>query len=187
MKSFEESFPAIHEFLRMASGVAGNRIILGNQGRAAPEGLDPYISYLPTPLRAYAWPEQSLKEVAPVEDYDPSLGKDWKDFEAEITTNWILNVSVTVFNRGADTIIGRLPHSYFRDDIIAHLYKNNVSVKSYSNVRNLTSIIQAGNQPRYNLDIEMWCQLDVTYNVLKASKIPFVIRDGDNDYIIAEG
>ena len=192
MKAIDDILPAIQEIISLASGVPLNRVILGNQGRAAPSGNAPYISYLPTPLRVYGRPTVSaLKDAAPVEGYDPSLDSlidgGWKDFNQTLSTNWIIMVSITVFNEGADTVCMKLPFATSRSDILAFASKNEVSIRQTSNVRNLSAVMQAGVQPRYNVDMELWARLDVNIDVLRAARVPFVIRESDSNKILAEG
>lgn len=192
MKSIDDILPALQEIISIASGVPMQRVILGNQGHGAPAGNDPYISYLPTPLRAYGRPHSSdLKDVAPIEDYDKSLDSlidgGWVDFNQTLSTNWIIMVSITVFNEGADTIAMKLPFATSRNDILTIAKKSEISIRQSSDVRNLSGLMQAGIQPRYNLDVEFWARLDVNIDILRAAHIPFIIREADSNKILAEG
>lgn len=192
MKSINDILPPLQEIISIASGVPKNRVILGNQGHGAPAGNDPYISYLPTPLRVYGRPQSSaLKDVDPIEAYDKSLDSlidgGWKDFNQTLSTNWVIMVSITVFNEGADTIAMKLPFATSRNDILALAKKSNISIRQASNIRNLSGLMQAGVQPRYNLDVEFWAKLDIDIDILRAARVPFIIREADSNKVIAEG
>lgn len=186
MKEIKEILSPLQKIISMATGVPQERVILGNQGHAAPSGNSPYISFLPTPLRVYGRPSDSYQDIAPIEPYSETLGDNWTDLNKKLTTNWIILVSVTVFNEGAETIATKIPYATARDDVLFLANNANISLRNVSNVRNVSNLIQAGVQPRYNVDIEMWAQLEISFGVLRVAKVPFVINDQNGNQISKE-
>ena len=186
MQSFDDLIVPIHDVLCRAMNLPSARVILANQDRAGPIS-ESYATYLPTPLRAYGWPSRKSKEIPAVEDFDPAIGAEWTDLEHTLSTNWIVHVSVTAFNKNAATNIAKLANSHLRDDILYLCHKHEISFRNISNVRNLSAVMQGSTQPRYNVDIEMWARLDVSINILRAARVPFTIRDKDSSNILIEG
>lgn len=186
MRSIEECYVPLHEVLCTVLQLPADRVILANQGRGAPPGTEAYATYWPEPIRAHGWPIVDQEDVPAVEPYDPTLGGHWTDLRHTLRVNMLLSVTVNVYNADAQTRIMRLVHAHFRPDISSLLHTHRLGWQSVSNIRNLTHILQAGIQPRFNIDIDLWSTFETTVDVLRAAGTPFTLHD-TNNHIISEG
>ena len=187
MQSIEESYIPIQKCLCAIFDLPSNRVILANQNRGSPPNSEVYATYWPEPIRAHGWPLIDRQDAAPAESYDPSLGQNWKDFRYTLRVNMLFTVTVNIFNGNAQSLAMRIPCANFRPDVQAILRQHKIGWQRVSNIRNLTSILQAGIQPRFNIDIDLWATFDTSFNVLRAARAPFTIRDADTNTLLAEG
>lgn len=172
MESIEELYPAFQQLVQLAAGV--ETVIRANQGKPAPSGL--YATYLPVPVRAYGHVRRDRTEVPATEPFDPELG-DWTDFDEKALTSMQFILSVNILNEGAATAAMKLHNANFRGPISKFLYENKIAWRYVSDTRNLTGLMQAGVQPRYQSDIHLFIEASVSYTVLRAAGFSVEIRD----------
>ncbi len=174
MESIEELYPVFQELVKRATGV--EMVILANQGKPAPSGL--YATYLPIPVRAYGHVRRKRVEVAATEETDLP---DWTDFEETVLTSMQFILSVNILNEGAASAAMKLHNANFRAPVRDYLFANNIAWRYVSDSRNLTSLMQAGLQPRYQSDIHLFIEASVSYPVLRAAGFTFEVRDEDGN------
>jgi hypothetical protein len=172
MESIEELYPVLQELVKRASGV--NTVILANQGTPAPTGL--YATYNLIPVRAYGHARLDRVDVLATEDFDPELGE-WTDFEETACTSMQFICSVNILNAGAATAAMKLQNANFRAPVRDYLFANKIAWRYVSDSRNLTALMQAGLQSRYQADIHLFIEASVSYSVLRAAGFSVEIRD----------
>lgn len=172
METIEELHPVFQQLVQLATGV--ETVILANQGKPAPTGL--YATYLPVPVRAYGHVRRERTEVAATEPFDPELG-DWTDFDEKALTSMQFILSVNILNEGAATAAMKLHNANFRSPVSQFLYAHKIAWRYVGDTRNLTGLMQAGVQPRYQSDIHLFIEASVSYTVLRAAGFSVEIRD----------
>lgn len=170
-----------------ASGISPpENVILAEQGRTPPEGL--YATYKPTPVRAVGHPRTSHELVDATEDFNEAeLGSGWQDFEATTISQLELLLSCNFMNEGARDAAWRMHHANFRWPVQERLHANNIGWRNASEVRDLTAIYQAGHQPRYQVDVNLWIEVSVTDSVLRAAGFSTVIEDAAGNVLYDGG
>lgn len=164
MERIEDLYPALQELVRITTGV--DLVILANQGAPAPEGL--YATYSLTPIRAYGHSKVERELTPATEPTDPALG-DWQDFHEKVLTQMHCMLSVNILNAGASTAALKLHNANFRAPVRDFLFRNRIGWRYASDSRNLTGRMQAGIQPRYQVDIHLFIEAEVSYTVLRAA------------------
>lgn len=164
MTNIDELYTVLQELVRLASGVES--VILADQGRDAPTSL--YATYKPIPIRAYGWSQRHRELVPATEDTDPSLGE-WQDLRETVITTMEFILSVNILNEGADTAIMRLHNANFRQPVSEFLYRNGIAWRYVSACRNLSGLLQAGIQPRWQADIHLFIEQTTSYELLRAA------------------
>ena len=115
--------------------------------------------------------------VAPVEPVDPSLGEDWTDFEETVCSSIEVMLSVNFLNAGAAQAAMMLQNANFRAPVSEFLFRHNMAWRYASNPRNLTGLFQAGIQPRWQTDIQLFIEHTVSYSVLRAAGVEIIPTD----------
>lgn len=174
MESIDELNEVFQRLVMLASGV--ETVILADQGRAAPDGL--YATYKPIPVRAYGQSGHRMTDIAPAEEYDELLGDDWTDLQDTVFTSMDFMLSVNILNEGADTAIMRLHNANFRYPVSTFLYQNGIAWRHVSTCRNLIGLMQAGLQPRWQADINLFINHEISYSVLRAAGFQLNIQRG---------
>lgn len=164
MQSIDELYGVFQQLVALASGVT--TVIQADQGRIAPTGL--YATYKPIPVRAYGWPQWRRELIPATVETDPSLGP-WQDLREIVATSMEFILSVNILNEGADTAIMQLHNANFRQPVSEFLYHNQIAWRSVSTCRNLTGIMQAGIQPRWQADIHLFIEHTASYELLRAA------------------
>ncbi|CPR20624.1 hypothetical protein JMY81_01090 [Brenneria goodwinii] len=164
MESIDQLYSVFQELVAMSSGV--DTVILADQGLDAPTGL--YATYKPIPIRAYGWSQRQRELIVATEEADLALGQ-WQDLRETVSTSVEFMVSVDTFNEGADTAIMRLHNANFRQPVSEFLYRNQIAWRHVSACRNLTEIIQADIQPRWQADIYLFIEHTISYELLRAA------------------
>ena len=173
MESIDELNATFQQLITLASGV--ETVILADQGRAAPTGL--YATYKPIPVRAYGQSGHKLTDIAPVEEFDDSLGDDWTDLQDTVFTSMEFMLSVNILNEGADTAIMRLHTANFRYPVSVFLHESRIAWRYVSNARTLTGLMQAGLQSRWQADINLFINHTISYPVLRAAGFTLNIQN----------
>lgn len=163
MEIISDLNPTFQQLVRLASGV--ETVILADQGRTAPSGL--YATYKPVPVRAYGHSGHRMTDIAPVEV--SGAGDDWTDLQDTVFTSMEFMLSVNILNEGADTAIMRLHNANFRYPVSVYLHQNGIAWRNVSACRNLTGLLQAGLQPRWQADINLFINHTISYPVLRAA------------------
>lgn len=164
MESINELYDVFQQLVTLTSGV--ETVILADQGRDAPTGL--YATYKPIPIRAYGWSQRRRELTPAIEESDPSLGQ-WQDLRETVDTSMEFILSVNIINEGADSAIMRLHNANFRQPVSEFLYRNEIAWRHVSTCRNLTGILQAGIQPRWQADVRLFIEHTVSYELLRAA------------------
>lgn len=172
MESIEELYPVFQELVKLSTGL--ETVILANQGKPAPTEL--HATYSAIPVRAYGHVRRERTEVPATEPFDPELG-DWTDFDEKALTSMQFILSVNILNEGAATAAMKLHNANFRGPVSKFLYENKIAWRYVSDARNLTRLMQAGVQPRYQSDIHLFIEASVSYTVLRAAGFSVEIRD----------
>lgn len=169
MENIDDLTDVFHSLVSLASGVNTERVILADQGRAPPAGTELYVTYKPVPVRAYGQPGRKLEHIAPVEDVDESLGDDWTDLQETVASSMEFMLSVNFLNEGADMAAMMMQNANFRTPVSEYLFRNHIAWRYASSARNLTGLMQAGIQPRWQTDIHLFIEHEVSYSVLRAA------------------
>ncbi|WJV61001.1 hypothetical protein PCO87_13820 [Pectobacteriaceae bacterium C52] len=164
METIDELHDVLQQLVSLASGV--QTVILADQGRDAPTGL--YATYKPIPVRAYGWSQTRRELISATEDVDSELGQ-WQDLSETVATSMEFMLSVNIINEGGDTAIMRLQNANFRQPVSEFLYRNEIAWRHVSTCRNLTGILQAGIQPRWQADIHLFIEQTISYELLRAA------------------
>lgn len=177
----EDIFALNETFQRLISlsaSIEPPTVILANQGRDTEGfGLGLYATYNPVPIRAYGQATIKRKAVVPVEPVAPSLGEDWTDFEETVCSSIEVMLSVNFLNAGAAQAAMMLQNANFRAPVSEFLFRHNMAWRYASNPRNLTGLFQAGIQPRWQTDIQLFIEHTVSYSVLRAAGVEIIPTD----------
>lgn len=169
MKEISELHGVLQGLVSICSGLGTPRIVLADQGQAPPKGNVLYATYNPIPVRAYGQSGHRLEFVEPLEEYDEALGDDWQDLE-EITASSIeLMLSVNFFNEGASQAAMMLHNANFRTPVSDYLFTHQLGFRYVSNPRNLSAHFQSGIQPRWQADVQLFVNQEVSSKVLRAA------------------
>ena len=180
IETIDQLYTGLRDIIATASGVEQSAVILADQGRPAPDTL--YATYKPVPVRAVGAPRTSLALVDATEPYDEALlGADWQDFEATTITSMEMMVSCNFLNEGAANAATRLPNANFRLPVLERLRSYGIGWRRCSEVRDLTGLLQAGLQPRYQVDLDIWVESRITDNVLRAAGFSLTVEDSDGN------
>lgn len=175
MERTEDLYEAFQTLVRVASGV--ETVILANQGRPEPKGL--YATYNPVPVRAVGHPRRQRFDV-PAQDSDiPG----WTDFAESTITQMDFLLSVNFFNEGARDAAWRMHNANFRAPVQELLFTHGIGWRTCSEVRSLTELSQGGLQPRYQVDVRLYVEAEVTDIVLRAAGFALVMHDEDGNLI----
>lgn len=175
MQSIDELHATFQALVQAASGV--ETVILANQGRPAPKGL--YATYNPVPVRAVGHPRRQRVD-APAQDSDiPG----WTDFEETTVTQMDFLLSCNFFNEGAKDAAMRLHNANFRWPVQELLFTHGIGWRTCSEVRSLTALSQGGLQPRFQVDVRLYVEAEVTDIVLRAAGFALVMHDEDGNLI----
>jgi hypothetical protein len=169
MKEISELHGVLQGLVSICTGLGSPRIVLADQGQAPPRGNVLYATYNPMPIRAYGQSGHKLEFVEPLEEYDEALGDDWQDLE-EITASSIeLMLSVNFFNEGASQAAMMLHNANFRTPVSDYLFIHQLGFRYVSNPRNLSAHFQSGIQPRWQADVQLFVNQEVSSKVLRAA------------------
>lgn len=167
METLDELHGTLQTLVSMASGVPLGSVILANQGRPALNGL--HATFNPIPIRAYGQVRRKREYIAPIEEHDPALGSDWQDLREMACTSMEVLLSVNFYNEGAANAAMRLHNANFRAPVSEFLFRNQIAWRYVGNNRNLAGLMQASVQPRYQADIHLFIEHEVSYPVLRAA------------------
>ena len=174
MKQFTDIQEAVRQIVALASGLSVDRLILSGQGRSIKDDDVLYGTYKPYPVRAYGHPRKD-RALAVVDDDSPEQG--WEDFEETTVSQLELLVSVNFINDGARDCVWRVQNANFRQPVIELLRENNIGWRYASEARRLTGLHQAGFQSRWQVDIHMVVEAEITDSVLRAAGFDLEIQD----------
>lgn len=177
MKSIEELYPFFQKLVSMTSGVTLERVILADQNRSPPTGNELYATYKPIPVRAYGQVRRKFTDIPPIEEFDNALGEEFTDLEETCSTSMDFILSVNFLNDGADNAVMRLHNANFRNPVSEFLMRNNTAWRNVGNCRNLTNLLQAGLQPRWQADIFLFIEQTVADPVLRAAGFSISISE----------
>ncbi|MFC0227407.1 phage neck terminator protein [Serratia aquatilis] len=178
MQNIDELNPLFRQLVSLASGVMPEHVILADQGRSTELfGLELYATYNPIPIRAYGQTRHVREVVAAVEPTEPTLGDDWTDFSESACTAMEFMLSVNFFNAGASNAAMKLQNANFRAPISEYLFLNQIAWRYASAPRYLSAQWQAGIQPRYQTDIQLFVEHAVPYNVLRAAGVDILTHE----------
>lgn len=168
MKDLNELNTIYQGLISKCTNLTITNIILANQGRPPPD-ISLYATYNPVPIRAYGQPSVKTQLSVPQEEFDPDLGDDWQDFEVTKATAMEIMLSINFFNEGAAQAAMMLHNANFRHPVSEYLFKNKIAMRYVSNPRNLSAHYQSGIQPRWQADIHLFVEHEVSYAVLRAA------------------
>lgn len=179
-------YVALQRLVSLASGVPQARVILADQGRPPPEPVgDLYATYLPVPVRAVGQPRKSRELVPAVEDFNESLlGADWEDFEETTISQLDLMVSCNFLNGAARDAAWRMHNANHRWPVTEALWADKIGWRYASEARRLTNIDQAGFQPRYQVDLFVYVETQITDEVLRAAGFSYNIEDKAGNVLV---
>lgn len=169
MREISELHELLQGMVSICSGLDKQRIIFANQGRAPPSGGALYATYNPIPVRAYGQSSQRLEYITALEEYDETLGDDWQDLEEITASSMEMMLSVNFFNEGASQAAMMLHNANFRTPVSDYLFTHNLGFRYVSNPRNLSTHFQSGIQPRWQADVHLFIEHEVSSKVLRAA------------------
>lgn len=178
IEAVSELHTAFQQLVKVATGVPV--VILANQGRDAPTGL--HATYNPVPVRAIGAPRRSRIDVPAVDCDVP----DWTDIEEITISQMKFMLSVNLFNEGAKDAAWKLHNANFRYSVRQVLWVNQMGWRGCSEVRNLTSLMQASLQPRYQVDMHLVVETSVSDLILRAAGFSFEIYD-ESGQLLTDG
>lgn len=170
----------ISNVIRAASGV--NAMIEANQGQPPPAGL--YGTYNITPIRAYGQPRKTRTEI-PAEEEGPAV--DWQDYAETTITQLLIMVSVNFFEKGSMDAAWRLHNASFRQPVRELLYSNGIAWRTVSEIRDLSELYQAEIQPRYQADVQLFVETEITDTILKAAGFSIEVIDENGTVLVTGG
>lgn len=181
--ALDELYVELQELVQTASGVP--LAILADQGQTPPFGL--YATYKPTPIRAIGHPRKSRALLDATEDFNESLlGADWQDFEETTISNLELMLSCNFLNGTARDAAWRMHNANFRWPIQERLWTAGIGWRNASEARDLTAIWQADYQTRWQVDVFLWIETQITDSVLRANGFSYTIEDEDGNVLYQE-
>ncbi|CND24377.1 LIC_12616 family protein [Yersinia pseudotuberculosis] len=182
METIEEMYPIFQQLISLATKTPLDRVVLADQGRTPPVGNDLYATYNPIPVRAYGQTRRKREFIPVIVETDPALGNDWQDLRETACTSMVFLLSVNFLNAGAATAAMHLANANFVTPVSDYLFHNKIAWRFVSNRRNLTGLLQAGLQPRYQADIHLFIEKTVSYTLLRAAGFDIQIRERDGTY-----
>jgi hypothetical protein len=208
IEALDELHVALQEVVSVASGVPLSRVILADQGRGPPEPPNSlYATYNPVPVRAYGQPrkDRTLVEgertalqvddtsVLAVDDSGTLLGlatgpsTDHQDLEEITVTQLELMLSVNFLNEGARDAAMKMQNANFRYPVSVLLNTNQIGWRNASEIRRLTQLTQGGLQPRYQTDLDLFVEMGITDNILRAAGFSFTVEDESGNTVATGG
>lgn len=178
--SIDDLKVAIANIIRKASGV--NAVIEANQSQSPPEGL--YGTYNITPIRAYGHPRKSRTDI-PAEE--PGPDPEWEDFSEATISELLIMVSVNFFEPGSMDAAWLLHNASFRQPVREMLYSNGIAWRNVSEIRDLSELYEGSIQARYQADIQMFVEVQITDTVLRAAGFTIEVVDESGNIIIEGG
>lgn len=170
VESVDELYGVLAKLVRDASGY--EVAILADQGRAPPAGA--YATYKPIPVRAYGQPRRVRTDVPAVE---PVPDFAWTDMKETLITSLEMMVSINFFDDGAQNAALRMQQAQFRQPISDYCFANGIAWRYVSESRNLTGVEMGDMQQRYQVDLHLWIETQVTDIILRAAGFSIVIDD----------
>lgn len=174
MESVSDVIDTFQSIVQQASGVP--LAILADQGREAPSGL--YATYNPVVVRAVGHPRKSRSDSPP---HEPTDLTGWTDFDEAVVSQMDLMLSCNFFNEGARDAAWRMHNANFRYSLQSYLHENSIAWRYCGEVKNLTSVLQAGLQPRFHVDCMLYIEGEVSGAVLRAAGVSIVLTDVDGN------
>lgn len=175
MQSIPEMYSVFQNIVALASQVPIANVIPADEGRSAPLGL--YATYKPIPVRAVGHPRKERTDI----DAEDTTIYEWTDFSEVTITSMEFMLSCNFFNEGSEDAAIKLHNANFRNPVQALLYANEIGWRYCSEVRNLSSLSQASMQPRYQVDINLYVDMEITDVVLRAAGVVINIYNENDD------
>jgi hypothetical protein len=180
MQNIADLYEVLQNIVVLASGVPLDSVILADQGETAPSGL--HATYKLIPVRAVGHPRKEREDIAA---YDTTV-YDWTDFEETTFSQMEFILSCNFFNEGAENAAWKMHNANFIESLKQYLYVNSIAYRYCSEVRNLTQLAQAGMQPRYQVDVHLYIESEVSEIVLRAAGFTLEIID-TNSHVLYTG
>lgn len=177
VENLDDLHTTIADLAFTATGI--REMILANQDRSPPE-VPTYGTYKLTPIRAYGHPRRVRTDVAAV---DPVPSFAWTDFEEAVVTQLELMVSLNFFGVGAKQAALAMQSSQFRWPITEFCYANGLAWRYTSESRDMTDLEMATIQERYQVDLHLWVETEITDTVLRAAGFSVRIEDEDGNLL----
>ncbi|CFQ59550.1 Uncharacterised protein [Yersinia frederiksenii] len=182
METIEEMYPVFQQLISLAAAVPLERVVLADQGRNPPIGNSLYATYNPVPIRAYGQTRRKREFIPAIAETDPALGEEWQDLQETACTSMEFLLSVNLLNSGTATAAMHLANANFVTPVSDYLFRHKIAWRFSSNFRNLTGLLQAGLQPRYQADIHLFIEKTASYALLRAAGFDIQIRERDCSY-----
>lgn len=180
MNTLKSMWPDFQELISLATGITKSRVILADQGQSAPSGNALWATYKPVPIRTYGFPRRN-RELVPA-TY-PTTIPNWKDYNETLQYHLEVMLSVNIYNDGASDAAWRAFHADLLGDIPEFLYKKGIGWRYASDIRNLTALQQASYQERYQFDLHLFIDGDVSANILTVAAFNIKIENEDGTII----
>lgn len=174
VETVDELYGVIARLVKDASGYETAR--LADQGRSPPAG--PYFTYKPIPVRAYGQPRR-VREDIPAAEPVPTFT--WTDMQETLITSLEMMVSINFFDSGAQNAALRMQQAQFRQPISDYCFANGIAWRYVSESRNLTGVEMGDIQERYQIDLHLWIETQVTDIILRAAGFSLTIEDEDGN------
>jgi len=176
IETVDEMYSVLAELVRDASGYP--IAILADQGHAPPAGN--YATYKPIPVRAYGQPRRVREDIPAAE---PIPVFPWTDMQETLITSMEVMVSINFFDSGAQNAALRMQQAQFRQPISDYCFLNGIAWRYVSESRNLTGVEMADMQERYQVDLHLWIETQVTDILLAAAGFSLTIEDEDGNIL----
>lgn len=177
MDSLSSLYVALQGLISVASGINRDRVVLADQGRPGLPGLEVYATYKPVPVRAYGFPNRERALTPAINTVLPNH----LDFSEKTRTQLELSLSCNFLNSGAQEAAWKIHNANFRSVVMEYLYTYKIGWRYASNPRDLTNLLQAGLQQRYQIDVQLFVETEITDVVLRANGFSIeVVDEGGN-------
>jgi hypothetical protein len=94
-----------------------------------------------------------------------------------LITSMEFMISINFFGEGAQNAALMMQQAQFRYPISAYCYANGIAWRYTSESRNLTGVEMANMQQRYQVDLHLWVESQVSDTILRAAGFSLAVED----------
>ena len=156
------------------------KVIHAGQDKSPPTGLYGTVKVIPVKAIGHTRKERTS---TPAEEEGPTV--DWTDYAEQTITQMHVILSVNCIGSGSRDAIAKVYNADYREPVRKILTDNSITWIGSSDVRDLTGIYQAKIQQRYQVDINVVVETQITDTVLRANGYGLEIQ-GESGNILTD-